>query len=346
MKVKLDDLAKRLDLSVAAVSMALNDKKGVSHQTRERVLDTALEMGYKVKKSGFETLQNKEPNQYIKLIRLKKHGLVAADTAFFAEVVEGIEEESKRNGYQLLISNYYVNDLSDALFESENYEQVAGVIVFATELESDDVAVFRSLKRKFVVLDSYFVDREWNTVLINNHSAVYQAVKYLKSKGHIQIGYLKSNTPIYNFEKRFNGYLEALQMMGLVYQEKFTIRLEPTLIGAQRDMEDDLKQRQIKDFPTAFLADNDIIAVGAMNSIKMKGIKIPQDVSVIGIDDMPFCQAVDPKLTTIKIYKKEMGREAVQLLLSTIHQEGKYTQKREINTELVIRDSVCDIKQL
>lgn len=346
MKIKLDDLAKKMDLSVAAVSMALNNKKGVSDQTRKKVLEAAQEMGYKVKNTGMATVEDKEINRYIKLIRLKKHGLVAADTAFFAEVVEGIEEESKRNGFQLLVSNYYVNELTDALFEGENYEQVAGAIVFATELESDDVAVFRALKRKFVVLDSYFVDHEWNTVLINNHSAAYQAVKYLKSKGHVQIGYLKSNTPIYNFQKRFHGYQEALQMMDLSYEEKFTIELEPTLSGAQRDMESTLNQPQKKELPTAFLADNDIIAVGAMNAMKMSGVKVPKEVSIIGIDDMPFCQAVNPKLTTIKIYKREMGREAVLLLLSTINQEVQYTQKREINTELVSRESVCDLRQV
>lgn len=346
MKIKLDDLAKHLDLSVAAVSMALNNKKGVSDQTRDRVLGAAQEMGYKVKSTDMAIVEERNANRFIKLIRLKKHGLVAADTAFFAEVVEGIEEESRSNGFQLLVSNYYVDELTDALFESENYEQVAGVIIFATELESDDVNAFRALKRKFVVLDSYFVDHEWNTVLINNHSAVYQAVKYLKSNGHVGIGYLKSNTPIYNFEKRFNGYQEALQMMGLDYEEKFTIELEPTLSGAQRDMEIRFKQLQKLELPTAFLADNDIIAVGAMNAMKMNGIKIPEDVSIIGIDDMPFCQVVDPKLTTIKIYKREMGREAVLLLLSAINQECQYTQKREINTELINRDSVCDLRVL
>ena len=342
MKVKLDDLAKQLNISVAAVSMALNNKKGVSEQTRERVLKAAQGMGYKIKNNDVITIEEKEQNRYIKLIRLKKHGLVAADTAFFAEVVEGIEEEVKRNGFQLLISNYYVNELSNAFFEGENYEQVVGAIVFATELDSDDVAVLRSLKTNFVVLDSYYVDYNWNTVLINNQSAVYQAVKYLKSKGHVQIGYLKSNTTIYNFERRFDGYMESLRMMKLDYQERLTIELEPTLMGAQRDMEGSVQQLQTLDFPIAFIADNDIIAVGAMNALKNNGIKIPEEVSIIGIDDMPFCQAVEPKLTTIKIYKREMGREAVQLLLS-IDKERQYSKKIEIDTELVIRDSVSDL---
>ncbi len=340
MKVKLDDVAKRLNISVAAVSMALNDKKGVSDETRERVLQVAREMGYKLKSSTKTAPDDAGQKRYIQLIRLKKHGLVAADTAFFAEVVEGIEEATKKAGYQLLIANHYINELQEEAFHSDEYDHADGAIIFATELESEDVAFLRNLNKKFVILDSYFVDHEWNTILMNNHGAAYQAIAHLKAKGHTQIGYLKSNTPIYNFQKRYHGYLDAMDIMGLEVEERFSILLEPTLAGAQRDMDRVLVKLTSSDLPTAFLADNDIIAVGAINAMKNKGIRIPEDVSIIGIDDMPFCQVIEPRLTTVRIFKKEMGREAVSLLLRILDQDGSYTQKIEINTELIERQSV------
>lgn len=339
MKIKMDDLARKLDISVAAVSMALNNKKGVSDETRQRVMKAAKEMGYRVKTVSKPT-EDGSQKKYLQLIRLKKHGLVAADTAFFAEVVDGIEEAAKKAGYQLLISNFYINDINGNSFESEDYDHADGVIVFATELEGGDVAFLHDLKKKIVILDSYFVDQGWNTILMNNYEAAFQAIQCFYNKGHRRIGYLRSNTPIYNFQRRYQGYKESMELLDLEIVKSDTLLLEPTIAGAQRDMEQLLEELRPEQLPTAFLADNDIIAAGAINAMKNKGIRIPQDVSVIGIDDMPFCQITDPKLTTIRIFKNQIGREAVALLLRSIKKDGKHSQKIEISTELVERESV------
>lgn len=340
MKVKLSDLAKELNISVAAVSMALNDKKGVSEETRDIILELARQKGYSVRTKTAD----KEQKRYIKLLRLKKHGLIAVDTAFFAKVVEGIEDECKKSGYELLVSYYNLVDLEKDIVEETFADNIDGFIVFATELENGDEKIFCKFKKPFMILDSYFVDHEWNTVLMNNFNAAYQAIKYMAGVGHTQIGYLKSSKSIYNFEQRFKGYLESLKMMGLNYTSAYTIELEPTLQGAEGDMERILGEKKLSELPTAFLADNDIIAAGAMNAFKTFQIKVPEDVSVIGIDDMPFCEMIQPKLTTIKIYKEEMGREAVKVLLTEINEEFKYSQKREIETKLIIRDSVKFLK--
>lgn len=339
MKIKMDDLARKLDLSVAAVSMALNNKKGVSEETRERVMRAAEEMGYK-RKAASKPIEDVTQKKYLQLIRLKKHGLVAADTAFFSEVVDGIDEAAKKAGYQLLISNLYINDIKQNSFVSEDYDHADGVIVFATELDSEDVSFLHDLKKRIVILDSYFVDQGWDTILMNNYEAAFQAIQYFYKKGHRRIGYLRSNTPIYNFQKRYLGYMESMELMDLAIIDSDTLLLEPTIAGAQRDMEQLLVDIKPDQLPTAFLADNDIIAAGAINAMKNKGIRIPQDVSVIGIDDMPFCQITDPKLTTIRIFKNQIGREAVALLLRSMRKDGNYSQKIEINTELIERESV------
>lgn len=342
MKIKLDDLAKQLNISVAAVSMALNDKKGVSDETRERVIKVAKEMGYEIKVTQ-KVEEEKESKKYIKLIRLKKHGLVAADTAFFAAVVEGIEEECKKNGYQMLVSNYKVEELTEAIIEEELSASVSGNIVFATELAQEDVMFLNNCKSPFVILDSFFIDQDWNTVLMNNFNATYQAVKHLLKNGHTQIGYLKSSKSIYNFDRRYSGYKDALNATGLILNEGYTMSLEPTLLGAESDMDLLLQGMSREQLPTAFVADNDIIALGGMNALKKHGYHVPADISIIGIDDMPFCEMVSPKLSTIKIFKREMGREAVRLLLSGVNKETPYTQKREINTMIIERESVRNI---
>lgn len=342
MKMKLVDIAKKLDISVAAVSMALNAKKGVSDETRALVMQTAMEMGYKIKSSQCSN-EDSAHKKYLQLIRLKKHGLVATDTAFFAEVVEGIEAAAKKAGYQLLISNFYVNELDKDAYELVDYDNADGVIIFATELGSEDVAFMRRINKKIVILDNFFVDHGWDAILMNNHGAAFQAIDHFYKKGHKRIGYLRSNTSMYNFEKRYQGYEESMKSMNLDINSDYILSLEPTLAGAQRDMSVLLEKMDLNVLPTAFLADNDIIAAGAINAMKMSGIRVPQDVSVIGIDDMPFCQMMESKLTTIRIFKHEMGQEAVELLQKIKNHDGHYTQKIEINTELVERESVKDL---
>lgn len=344
MKVKLSDLAKELKISVAAVSMALNNKKGVSDETRQRVMQLAHAKGYQIKSPHGAIDEEKQEKKYIKLLRMQKHGLIAIDTAFFGTVIEGIEEECKNQGYELLISYKSLQELNHWDIEEECGNNIQGLIIFATELDDSDMLAFRDIRKPIVILDSYFIGEHWDTVLMNNEGAAYQAVKYLAQCGHRKIGYLKSSTPIYNFRKRFIGYLDALQGEGLTFDSQLNFELEPTLVGAQRDMEILLQEKDIKELPTAFVADNDIIAVGAMNALQKNNIQIPEEISMIGIDDMPFCQAVRPELTTVKVYKKEIGKEAVNTLIRNIGTKRNIVQKREINTELIIRNSVKVLK--
>lgn len=340
MKIRLKDLADELGLSIAAVSMSLNNKKGVSDETRDRVIEAAVAKGYKIKEVVTEYQSSTESKQYIKLLRIQKHGLVAIDTAFFSRLIEGIEKECRKNNYELLVSNCKLKNIEAEWIEGEFENNISGMFILATELEHEDVKIFDSITKPFVILDSYFPGKEWDFVLMNNHSAFYESVEYLKGNGHTEIGYIKSSTPINNFNERFSGYLEALNRFDLKYDSDFTVELEPTLEGAYRDMNTLLKEGKLSKMPTAYIADNDLIAVGAMDALKENGYSIPEDISIIGFDDMPYAQVVSPKLTTNHVFKSEIGREAFNLLLDRMSKKNKVSQKREINTKLVLRDSV------
>jgi len=105
-----------------------------------------------------------------------------------------------------------------------------------------------------------------------------------------------------------------------------------------------LVKQDKKDLPTAFIADNDIIALGAMNAIKQVGIKIPEEVSLIGLDDRPFCTIMSPQLTTVKVYKKEIGRQAVKMVVEKIKKESEFSRTVLVDTILIERESVKQIK--
>jgi len=340
MKVKLSDIALEMGISVAAVSMAINNKQGVSDETREQVIQVAERLGYKIKpvKVQEEVFEKK----FIKLLRIKKHGLVVMETAFFTAVIEGIESQCKKMGFEFLISNLTLNKEEQDQIVNEYHEHVEGMIVLCTELDEADVVDLEKIPCPVVILDRKF-ECNVDTILMNNEKACKQAVLYLVNKGHVDIGYLKSSRSIYNFESRFKSFREAIAMHQLPLKSNHIFELLPTMEGAYEDMLRLLEKQDKKDLPTAFIADNDIIALGAMNAMKQVGIKIPEEVSLIGIDDMPFCTIMSPQLTTVKVYKKEIGRQAVKMVVEKIKKESEFSRTVLVDTILIERESVKQI---
>lgn len=213
-----------------------------------------------------------------------------------------------------------------------------GILLLATEMQREDFLPFKQLNIPLVVLDSNFSSEKVDTIIINNIEGTYEATKYLIEMGHTEIGYLHSSVWIKNFDERKAGFLKALSDVDLRLNKKFVFPLESTLEGAYNDMRALLQSKP--SLPTALFADNDIIAVGAIKALKENGYRIPDDVSVVGFDNMPFCEIIDPPLTTVNVFKRRMGMIALKRLLDRI--EGNFLEsiKIEVNTELVERASV------
>lgn len=332
MKPTVKDIAKIANVSPGTVSNALNNRKGVSDEIKKVVFKAAKELGYS-KETSIE-------KNTIRFLIYKRHGYVVSDTPFFSSLIEGIEKECRMQGYEMLISHVNTgdNDYKEIL-KNINNDYSSGLLLLATEMNPEDLELFKNENIPIVLLDSYFKTMNFDSVLINNTDAAYKATNYLIENGHVDIGYLHSSIYINNFYYRKLGYLDALNEHGLKADKKFQIALESTMEGSYRDMKKLLDRDEIA-LPTAFFADNDIIAFGAMRAMKEKGIKIPQDVSIIGFDDMPFCEITSPRLTTIRVFKQEMGSIAVKRLIQIIEGKDNTLQKVEISTELIIRDSV------
>lgn len=202
-----------------------------------------------------------------------------------------------------------------------------------------DLEYFTGINKPIILLDSYFKHEDYDFVLINNTSASYKATSYLINNNHREIGYLHSSVYINNFYYREQGFREAISDNNLEYNPDYVFELEPTLEGSYKDMKKLLKTR-LNNLPTAFFADNDIIAFGALRAMKEFGLEIPEGISIIGFDDMPYCLISNPRLTTIRVFKQEIGRLAVKRLLEKINQKDGIIQKIEVATALVERDSV------
>lgn len=336
MKTIMQDIAKAAGVSPGTVSNALNNKKGVGKETKERVLQIAQQMGY--------NRENKEETKIIRFVMFKKHGFVVSDTPFFSELIEGIESECRANGLEVVVSQVIENEHSkNDIKEIIKQKHIDGMLLLATEMIESDLEFFRNLDIPVVILDNYFNGADYDQVLINNTQGAYQAVKYLVDNGHKEIGCLGSSKLINNFRERYEGFQKALIETNLRINHQYEVVLEPTLEGAYRDMKEVLSDKNFK-LPTAYFAFNDIIAFGAMRALKESGIKIPDQVSIIGLDDMPFCEISSPRLSTIKVYKRYIGKIAVRRLIEKIVDHDEATLKIEINTELIERESVKKYK--
>jgi len=349
MKPTVKDIAAAAGVSPGTVSNALNGRKGVSETVRETVFRIATEFGY--------LKEEQEPaSNVIRIVMFKRHGHVVSDTPFFSSLVEGMEREARHAMKELRIThlNLQEPDYRDVLAMLAR-EPSAGLIVLATEMIEEDLALFSGVRAPMVIVDNRFHDNPCDAVLIDNADGAWKAVSFLASLGHTRIGYLHSAFPIRNFTERGRGYADALADRGLVEIAEDRILLDPTLDGAYRDMLKELMTlEQLKEqeplrpgapkdsrrvLPTAFFADNDIIAAGAIRALQEKGFRVPDDVSVIGFDDMPFCEVMTPRLSTVHVYKQEIGALAVKRLLVRMEEDEPVRLVTEMETALVVRES-------
>ncbi len=328
------ELARILELSESAVSLALNDKPGVSRETRKRVMDAAREHGYDF--SGKGILRDKK-NGIICFAVYRKSGAVVGDTPFFSELTNGISIHCRRNGYECVIRYLYEDeDLSDQIY-ALRASKFAGVIVLATEMDQQTLPLFKNVGIPLVFLDAYFEQAEYNFVLINNTQGAYMATRYLIRKCREQPGYLRSSYWISNFEARADGFYKAIREAGMSTNRSPVVRLSPSQEGAYEDMKEHLKANKPV---SCYFADNDLIAVGAIQALKEAGYRIPEDVSIVGFDDISAAEFVSPPLTTVEVPKSYLGEVAVERVVHLIEGRNMQPLKVEIFTRLIRRKSV------
>lgn len=336
MGIKVKDLAELLGVSPATVSLALNNKPGISQATRQRIFDKLNELGYgdRIPSSSEAAPLN------IRLVIYKKHGTVVTDTHFFSQVIEGINAAARRYGYNLLMTYLSGQDSQEEQLRLASLSPCAGVILLATEMAAEDLSPFLNLKIPLVLLDSYFERVNTDCVVINNVQGAAEAVRHLLQLGHTHIGYLHSSIHINNFQERREGMEKALRSVGRELEEELIYPVEPSVEGARLSLAKLLAQKE--EPPTAFFADNDLIAIGAAQAIRDAGMRIPEDVSLIGFDDMPIAEIMEPPLSTIYVPKQRLGTLAVKRLISRINGEADEFVKIETGTTLVPRKSTTE----
>ena len=267
------------------------------------------------------------------------------DTPFFPLMVAGVEEECRTLGLDMILINLDRRQANfDEVFTGICEDKTSAVILLGTELEDEDIDLVRRLPHPFVIIDYWKEDMSFDTVLINNADAARMATEYLVETGHKKIGYLKGSFRIKPFRSRYAGYKNALDRAGIPVVEDYIVELSPTMDQAYQDMKEFLTRKPKPKLPSAFFADNDMIALGAMKAMWECGIRIPEDVSIVGFDDLTFSSIANPPLTTLRVPKQDMGRVAVRRLRDMMKDAPGLRLKTQVCTEFVERQSVREMR--
>ena len=332
MAITAKQIAKELNISPAAVSMALNNKPGVSNETRRKIIETAKAMGYDFSKNEFSKSETKN----IAFVFFHKNFVF--DTPFFTELATSIETTVHDKGYKLSV--YHIHDLDNIEEQIDliQYSGCMGMILLGTIMSNEQIKPFENVKIPIVLLDTYIPGAKMDCVVINNVEGARSATDYLIRKRKAQPGYLHSSQYFHNFEERGDGFFKAVRQNGMPTSKSIIHTLSPSVDGAYADMIELINNKE--PLANCYFADNDEIAIGAMRAFKVKGYKIPEDISIVGFDNMSYSLYVDPPLTTVNVPKSYMGKIAANRLIEIMNEEFHYTTKIEINTNLIVRKSI------
>lgn len=334
-RLNLKELAKIAGVSPSTISLVLNNKKGVGNETRKRVLEVLEQYNYTLPKKRSVFSKN------ILFLKYIKHGMIVEENAgFISSIMDSIENDCRNEGYNLSI--VISENCLEKTLQSIDLSAYQGLILLGTELDHCSYSLLNAIPIPYVVVDNVMPNFNCNSIAINNEEIVYHALAYLASQGHKDVAYFHSSISIQNFDERAFAFRKYTEELKLNFNPEHEFLCVPTLLGAYESMKQYLN-KGVK-LPSAVFADNDTIAIGAMKALKEFNIKIPNDVSIIGFDDIPFSAISSPALTTMNVPKKMMGSVALRQLHMAIEDPGFRNIKVRIGGTIVPRESVKALK--
>jgi len=308
MEVTIKDIARKANVSYATVSRALNNKRGVRESTRHRVLALAAEMSY-------------TPNAIARgLVKKQTHtlGLIIPDITnpFYPEVARGIEDGAADQGFSIFLCNTnWEREREGDYLRLLAEKRVDGIILAPINSEVEAVERRPAGKIPVVYVSNAPHGTQHSFVVIDNVLGGFMATEHLIQAGHRSVGFVGSTEDSLTIEERLKGYRRALKKHGLPIEKKYIQLGEFKQESGYR-----IIRRMIADgdFPRAIFAENDLLALGILQGVKASGLSVPEDVAVVGFDDIPFASFPEVQLTTINQPTYEMGRKAVAILLEQI----------------------------
>jgi len=327
----MDDVAKRAGVSIATVSRVLNNNGKVNEATRARILKAIKELKY-------------QPSRVAKRLRSKSAsgnllGVLIPDiqNPFYVDVLEGIEEIAYNNNYAIIMCNFGQEAKKEKMYlDILQSEGIDGLI--AAPANEDDIQLKKMVKEGLpvVCVDRGLKDTDVDVVLINNEESAFKAVDFLIKQGYKHIAIIAGLPSIPSTILREKGYRRALQENGLPIVEDLIKRGDSKLLSGVRFCEELLT---LPEPPDAIFTGNNLITLGALEVIHKRNLKIPEDVAIIGFDDMHWASSLNPPLTAVRQPAREIGKRAGELLIQRINDPERSSIQMVLSAELMKRSS-------
>lgn len=336
MALKMSDIAKMAKVSRSAVSLALNNKPGISDETRKKIFKVIEESGYtplrKRKKGGLRR------QAVLDLIMVSdKRGILNRNYAslpFFDTLVADLTQNVSGFGGKLQITTISSENLKEEILELK--ASVKAAIVLATDLDEKQVTFINNNLKHVVFLDTYYENVDADFVSINNRQGAYLAGKYIVEKGYTDIGYVASNKIISNFLYRREGFRRAIHEANLKIDATNVYSVDPTTLIPNYD----LNEEQVRKLPRAIFGEDDYMALRFIKELRKYKVKVPEEVAIIGFDDISEDTMIMPELTTIHVPITQMVDQAVNQILAQIDNKEWLAQKTLVSTKLIKRQSM------
>jgi DNA-binding LacI/PurR family transcriptional regulator len=332
-RATIEDVAVLAGVSRQTVSRVLNDKDLVAENTRARVLAAIEELGYR-------------PNATARSLASRRTyvlGIVAADLSDYthARIIEGAEAEAREQGYMVFVSGAEHSSVGEPLHSPLlSQHRAEGLFFVYHGADCDGYAIFEDIPRGLPIVTIGYAPnrRDVVTIGITNYQGARQAVEHLLGLGHRCIAHITGPTALYESQERFLGYTEALQEAGIKLEDSWvTVGDWSSASGYCATLE--LLDRGLD--LTALFVQNDRMAMGALQALRERGLEIPQDVAVVGFDDIPSARYFCPPLTTVHHPFYELGQTGVRVLIGLIDGPRVSPDPVRLETRLVVRHS-CD----
>jgi LacI family transcriptional regulator len=324
------DVAREAGVSVATVSRVLNGSGPVSDATRERVRSVAATLRY-TPHFGARSLSSR---------RTQSVGVILPDLygEFFSEVIRGMDGATRAAGYHLLLSGYHADDAQVTAALRAMRGRVDGLVLMSPDILPDELQWMVVPGSPVVLVNSGATDGRFDTLDVDNGGGAYAAVHHLASLGHSRIGLIGGEPLNHDACARRKGYRAALETAGLPWRAEWEVDSDFTKSGGYAAAGS--LARLLHERPTAVFAANDSMAVGAMSAFHEAGIRVPQDVAVVGFDDIPMARYVTPTLSTVRVDLTRLGHRSIDLLLAALRDGAGHEPRHDVvETSLVIRRS-------
>jgi len=329
------DVAKRAGVSRTTVSMVLNDFPGVkiSPETRQRVLNAARELNY-VPDAAAQALASRRA-RIVGLILIRSPHQISTD-AFLTQTLDGLISTIRQHGMRFLIDIFEPQHQKKTYLQLIRAKRIDGIILSGPRFDDDALNALQEVEFPTVLLGQ-LPGSDFASVDVDNRAAAHSAVTHLINLGHTQIACITNAPATYTAAlDRLSGYRKAIEDHGLPY--------DPALVR-YGDFDTDSGYCQMNSlleskipFSAAFVG-SDILAYGAVAAIRASGLRVPQDIALVGFDDLPFSRFSDPPLTTVHLPAVDLAHQSAEILFHLLQGEEPVTRQVIMETELVVRQS-------